>query len=119
MTRYGKTSREPLAVAAMGACAVACIAMIGFWRGLFLAVNIGAFGYYGFDKCRAVYHGRRVPEVVLLGFAAAGGVPGSLLGQLVFNHKTTKKRFRRVFWGIAILQAVLLTGLAIHRSGSW
>jgi uncharacterized membrane protein YsdA (DUF1294 family) len=103
----------------MGAFAIACVAMVGFWRGLFLAVNIGAFGYYGFDKFRAVCHGRRVPEVVLLSFAAVGGVPGSLLGQVVFRHKTAKRRFRRVFWAIAIVQAVLLAGLVIHRSGRW
>lgn len=90
------------------------MAMDGFWRGLFLAVNIGAFGYYGFDKFRAVNHGRRVPEAVLLVFALVGGVPGSLLGQLVFNHKTSKRRFRRMFWAIAILQAVLLAVLAVR-----
>jgi len=77
-----------------------------------------AFGYYGFDKYRAGHGGWRVPEIVLLGFAAGGGVPGSLLGQFVFNHKTSKSRFKRVFWTIAILQATVLTGLMIHSSGS-
>ena len=110
-------STELIAIAATVACAIACAAVVGFWRGLFVAVNVVAFGYYGFDKYRAVHGRRRVPEIVLLGFAAVGGVPGSLLGQFVFNHKISKSRFKRVFWTIAILQAAMLTGLMV--SGNW
>ena len=74
-----------------------------------MAVNAVAFGYYGLDKYQAGHGGRRVPEIVLLGFAAACGVPGSLLGQIAFNHKTSKSRFKRVFWMIVVLQAMLFT----------
>lgn len=109
MTRHRRIPTELVAVVVMVACATGCAFAFGIWRGLFLAVNVVAFGYYGFDKCQATRKGRRVPEVVLLGFAAACGVPGSLLGQIVFNHKISKSRFKRVFWTIAILQAVLLS----------
>jgi len=100
---------ELVAVVVTVACAIGCAFVFGIWRGLFLAVNVASFGYYGFDKYQAIRKGRRAPELVLLGFAAACGVPGSLLGQIAFNHKTSKSRFKRVFWTIAILQAVLFS----------
>ena len=109
---------ELIAIVVTVVCAGVCAIMLGFWRGLFVAINVVAFCYYGFDKYRATRGGWRVPEVVLLGFAAAGGTPGSLLGQFVFNHKTSKSRFKRVFWTIAILQAIVLTGLMIRDNGS-
>ena len=118
MTRHRRIPTEPVAVVVTAACAAGCGFVFGIWRGLFLAVNVVAFGYYGFDKYQAIRKSRRVPEVVLLAFAAACGVPGSLLGQIAFNHKTSKSRFRRVFWTIAILQAIVLTGLIIHGRGS-
>ena len=96
--------------------AVALAFVLGFWWGLFTAINLVAFGYYGYDKLRAVNDSWRVPEVVLLGFAAAGGVPGSVLGQYVFNHKTSKSRFKRVFWAIAILQVMAIIFLIIRPS---
>ena len=91
---------ELIAIATTVAIAVICAASLGFWRGLFVAVNLVGFGYYGFDKYRAVNGGWRVPEIVLLAFAAVGGVPGSLMGQFVFKHKTSKSRFKRLFWTI-------------------
>lgn len=117
MTTGRSISMELIAIAVTTACAIVCAVVLGPWRGLFVGINIVAFGYYGLDKYRAGHGGQRVPEVVLLGFAAGGGVPGSLLGQCVFNHKTSKSRFKRVFWTIAILQAAVLTGLMVH--GSW
>ena len=45
------------------------------------------------DKRRAIRGQWRVPETVLLTVAAAGGSVGSLLGMLLFRHKTRKKRF--------------------------
>ena len=116
MRRHSYIAMELMAIVLTAVCAVACSALWGIWRGLFVAVNLVAFGYYGFDKFRAVREGRRVPEVVLLGFAAGGGVPGSLLGQLVFNHKTAKSRFKRVFRMIVILQVAVLTGLWIFAN---
>jgi len=118
MTGTRRISMELMAVVVTAVCATGCVFAFGIWRGLFLAVNVVAFGYYGFDKYQATRKGWRVPEVVLLGFAAACGVPGSLLGQMAFNHKTSKSRFKRIFWTIAILQAIVLTGLIIHGRGS-
>ena len=115
MTAYRKTSPEMTALVATIVCAIVCAAAVGVWRGLFLAVNVVAFGHYGFDKYRASNGARRVPEIVLLGLAAVGGVPGSLLGQIVFHHKTSKSRFKRVFWTIAAVQVVVLLVIAHLR----
>src|SRR5262245_20636323 len=68
------------------------------------AVNVVAFGYYGYDKARARSARTRVPEVVLHGLGFAGGSLGAYLGMRVFRHKTIKGPFRIVFWVIAVLQ---------------
>lgn len=45
------------------------------------------------DKQFARRHSWRIPESVLLLTAAAGGSAGSLLGMLLFHHKTKKPKF--------------------------
>ena len=100
--------------------AAACAATLelNWWRSMLAGINIVAFIYYGFDKYRAVRGGWRVPEALLLCFAAAGGAAGSLLGQIVFNHKTARSRFRRIFWIIVMLQVAAFMGLVVMSSGS-
>ena len=76
------------------------------------AVNVVAFGYYGYDKWRARNEGRRVPEVVLHGLTFAGGTLGAYAGMRTFRHKTVKGSFRIVFWTLAVLQAGLVAAAA-------
>lgn len=66
------------------------------------------FTYYGFDKWRAKNNGRRVPEAALLVLGLAGGSVGAYAGMQWFRHKTIKGRFRILFWGIVILQALVV-----------
>jgi uncharacterized membrane protein YsdA (DUF1294 family) len=84
-----------------------------------VAVNVVAFGYYGYDKSRArsaperpeggaPAWGARVPEVVLHGLTAAGGAAGAYAGMELFRHKTVKGRFRVVFWCVVALQLALI-----------
>lgn len=81
------------------------------WRHLFicwlLAVNVTAFGYYGYDKGRARSASSRVPEVVLHGLTALGGSVGAYAGMQTFRHKTIKGQFRILFWLIVLLQMAL------------
>ncbi len=77
-----------------------------------LAINLTAFGYYGFDKGRARQGGRRVPEIVLHGLALAGGSFGAWLAMRTFRHKTVKGRFRLAFWIIVASQVLLLAWVA-------
>ncbi len=113
MTRRRHTSLGLIAVVTTTACAVVGERHLGLWMGLLTAVNMVAFGYYGFDKFRAVRSGWRVPEAVLLGFAVFGGAPGSLLGQIIFRHKTSKTSFKRAFWAIVIIEAAILVALIV------
>ena len=46
------------------------------------------------DKIRAMEHRYRIPESVLLLFAVMGGSIGSILGMMLFHHKTRKTKFR-------------------------
>jgi len=79
-----------------------------------VAVNVVAFGYYGFDKGRAQSQGRRIPEVVLHGLAIAGGSLGAYAGMRTFRHKTIKGSFRIVFWFIVVCQVALIAAV-IYR----
>lgn len=98
----------------LAACAaLALAAYIGLkWHwlvALLVGVNATTLGLYGYDK-RAAQTGRlRVPESVLHLWAFLGGSPGALLGQRLFRHKTAKRPFQILFWGIFLAQAALLT----------
>lgn len=80
-------------------------ALLASWA---VAVNLVAFGYYGFDKGRARAGGPRVPEVVLHGLSAAGGALGAYAGMRVFRHKTVKGRFQLLFWPLFALSVAAL-----------
>jgi len=82
-----------------------------------LAVNVVAFGYYGYDKGQAQAAGPRVPEVVLHGLALAGGTGGAYAGMRLFRHKTVKGSFQVFFWAVAVMQALLLAALYRLLSG--
>lgn len=84
------------------------LAITGLWRGVFLAMNLTALVFYGWDKRQASHRGPRIPETLLLGVAALGGSPGAIVGQLTFHHKTAKTAFQLAFWSIVLLQMLLL-----------
>ena len=65
-------------------------------RYFFIAVNILSFIFYGIDKFSAKLHYSRIPERILLRISLFGGVYGSILGMILFHHKTRKKIFGRV-----------------------
>ena len=69
-----------------------------------LAVNLVTMLGYGYDKWVAGSHLTRVPELVLLVLALAGGTPGALLGMRVFRHKTAKESFQLKFWLVVLVQ---------------
>lgn len=65
-----------------------------YFRILILGWNIIVFALYGIDKFKAVHHKYRISEVTLIipSFVFAG--VGAVLGMVVFNHKTSKIKFR-------------------------
>lgn len=69
-----------------------------FVWGSYMAMSLATFIVYFGDK-RAARLGRdRVSEATLHGLALACGWPGALLAQQLLRHKSSKPRFRRLFW---------------------
>jgi len=76
-----------------------------------LGISLITFVQYGWDKRQARKQKRRIPEKRLHLLALAGGTPGAFLGQLFFRHKTQKKRFLVVLWGIVLMQLALMAAI--------
>jgi len=73
------------------------------WR-VYLIISLFTFVIYGIDKFLAKAGWKRVPERWFHTLSLIGGFPGAWLGMQIFNHKTSKAKFR---W-------VLLASLLIH-----
>lgn len=81
---------------------------------LFIASNILAFIFYGMDKLSAIRQWQRTPEKHFYLLALLSGWPASLLGQIVFNHKTTKIKFRRWFYIMSFINVFLVLSYLIY-----
>jgi uncharacterized membrane protein YsdA (DUF1294 family) len=105
------------------ALGMAGLAAVGLWWGLgrrsawphglgcwLVAVNVVAFGTYGYDKAQATASRARVPEMVLLLVTVVGGGLGSFAGSYWFRRQTAGG-FRFLMWGMAALQATLVVWL--------
>ncbi len=60
----------------------------------FIIINIITFIFYGYDKYCSIKKLWRISEYHLLGLGLIGGGIGSLLGMLLFRHKTKKLIFK-------------------------
>lgn len=56
-------------------------------------INVVTLYLYGIDKRRAQRKKWRIPEAVLLLFAALGGSIGAWIAMKAFHHKTQHKKF--------------------------
>lgn len=73
-----------------------------------IAINIFSFLLFGFDKFRALRHGRRVPEKTLFLITFLAGSVGSLLGMYTFRHKTSKTSFQIVIALLVLVQLAIV-----------
>jgi len=73
-----------------------------------LAWNLFVMLVYGFDKIRAKRGGRRIREATLILFAFLFGGFGAMFGMVLFNHKTSKKKFRFL---VPLATAIIMTAL--------
>ena len=73
-----------------------------------IAINVFTLLVYGFDKAAAGTDVRRVRERTLLGLALFGGSVGAILAMRMFRHKTRKSSFLAWFFGILVVQAILI-----------
>ena len=76
-----------------------------------ISINIIAFIAMWVDKRAAQKRGNRISEKNMHQLELMGGVPGSWLGQRVFNHKTSKRRYQNTFMGILIIQIFIVIGV--------
>lgn len=71
-------------------------------------LSVLLFLAYGRDKHAAQRQQWRTPESTLHALALLGGWPGAALAQYVFNHKSTKPSFRRLYWLTVLLNVAAL-----------
>ena len=70
--------------------------------------NIMVFFIYGTDKLLAKMQKRRISERFLITISIFMGALGALLGMIIFNHKTSKMKFRVCVPLTVLLNAVVL-----------
>ena len=78
-----------------------------------ILVNFLGIASMASDKIRAMEHRYRIPEAILILFAFIGGSIGSLLGMLLFHHKTRKPLFR---FGLPLILVVQIGLIILLRS---
>lgn len=75
---------------------------------ILVAWNILVMFIYGTDKLLAKMHKRRISERFLITISTFMGALGALLGMIIFNHKTSKMKFRVCVPLTVLLNAVVL-----------
>ena len=90
----------------MGSTALSSGDYLGFFYALI--INILGFILMYLDKKYAMRGKKRIPEGMLLFFAAIGGSLGALAAMLVCHHKTRKPKFYIGVPVIIALQILLL-----------
>lgn len=95
--------------------AVARFSLFGIVIVWLVAINLTTVIVFRYDKGIAARGFTRVPERILLLFAALGGTIGAYLAMYRFGerHKTQKRWFQVLFWLIAAVQVLLLIWLVI------
>lgn len=59
-----------------------------------IAFNLIAFFQCVIDKQQAIKQRWRIPEIQLIAPVLIGGLPGLLIGMILFRHKTKKASFQ-------------------------
>ncbi|TAE79553.1 MAG: DUF1294 domain-containing protein [Alphaproteobacteria bacterium] len=76
-----------------------------------IAINLITVAFYYYDKQAAIKRRWRVPESTLHFLMFFGGTLGALYSQKKLRHKTRKKEFQMVFWGLSVFQAIIISYL--------
>ena len=78
-----------------------------------VAINFIAFVTFWYDKKIAGTGRTRVPELVLVALAFAGGWTLGYVAMRLFHHKTSanSQDFRNKFWGAVILELVIIAAV--------
>jgi len=76
--------------------------------------NFIIFCIYGLDKSRARRSARRIREATLIAVSYIFGSVGAMFGMVVFNHKTSKIKFRILVPLSALFNCVLFYFLSMY-----
>lgn len=79
-----------------------------FMFGYLIVLNIIGFALMGIDKLKAKRRGFRIPEATLFLIAIVGGSIGSILGMMIFRHKTRHHSFTIGMPAILLLQIIII-----------
>jgi uncharacterized membrane protein YsdA (DUF1294 family) len=104
-----------IAAAVLALIINALLPSLGLAWSWIIGISIAAFFTYGYDKSIAGRGVTRVPEGVLHLLTALGGTIGSFAAMQIFRHKTQKKSFQLIFWGIVAIQIVVIILLLTRR----
>ena len=78
------------------------------------AINVVVFFLFAFDKQKALFSERRIPELLLLVLSGFGGAYGAGAAMLLFRHKTRKMLFLTLvplFFVLWIIGLIIITTL--------
>lgn len=75
--------------------------------------NMAVMLLYAFDKSRAVRGGNRIKEATLILCAYLLGGLGAMFGMVLFNHKTSKMKFRLLVPLATVVNFALIYGFAM------
>lgn len=76
-----------------------------------LIMNIIEFILMGLDKLFAIKNKNRIPEITLLFLSFLGGSLGSILGMILFRHKTKKWKFKILFTLFLVIHIILIINI--------
>lgn len=98
----------PLTLVHLVALGVAWRYQLPLFPAHMVSINLLAFGAILLDKRWAKAGAVRIPEAVLLGLVAVGGLIGCLAGRRHARHKTRKVSFRVKLWALVIAEGLAL-----------
>lgn len=82
-----------------------------------LTVSLVSVVVYGVDKIRSLESRSRIPENVLIALSSLGGVLGTILGMIFFNHKSNMSHKWHFFTTI-IISFLIQLALVIVCAGA-
>ena len=82
-------------------------------------MSVATMVAYGLDKDKAARGEWRTAESLLHLLALAGGWPGAMLAQQLFQHKTRKPRFQVIFWIVVAVHLGLWIWAVMERKQPW
>lgn len=82
---------------------------------ILIILNYITFAIFGIDKIAAKKKDERISEQTLLLFSILGGAIGANIAMMLFNHKTSKSKFKKVIPIFSIIYFLVITYLILKN----